>query len=344
MPETIIVEGLTNREFFERYAAPGRVGLSGGPELVNRFIMRSLILLVLAVTLNTACADDLDVIVDKSSSAASRGQAYQRLTSAEFPVIAAKLATLIGTHPLFTNLWPGITQPWAEPQLSEDDRIASTLYQLWSYHTEPGKPHGQNLGLMLALLEDAAVGTGRSLALSAVSSQLHFGDVFSDPSQPSLDRVLTRLDRLAHDPRQPGDLRRRVVTILFEHGDPNNYLDLAIELSAAEATSSRQAESFRFCTPTRQSSKLTRENRKKYLKHSYQLLGKIDDGRSGSGYFLAMHIGEFVGIPPVRSGQGAFAPDQRLPQYQGPHGLTESFFQDTVINALKWWNDHKVEY
>jgi len=41
MPETIIVEGLTNREFFERYAAPGRVGLIGGPELINRLIMRA---------------------------------------------------------------------------------------------------------------------------------------------------------------------------------------------------------------------------------------------------------------------------------------------------------------
>ena len=41
MPETIIVEGLTNQEFFERYAAPGRVGLIGGPELINRLIMRA---------------------------------------------------------------------------------------------------------------------------------------------------------------------------------------------------------------------------------------------------------------------------------------------------------------
>jgi len=41
MPETIIVEGLTNREFFEQYAAPGRVGLVGGPELINRLISRA---------------------------------------------------------------------------------------------------------------------------------------------------------------------------------------------------------------------------------------------------------------------------------------------------------------
>jgi hypothetical protein len=41
MPETIIVEGITNQEFFERHAAPGRVGLIGGPELINRLIGRA---------------------------------------------------------------------------------------------------------------------------------------------------------------------------------------------------------------------------------------------------------------------------------------------------------------
>ncbi len=41
MPETIVVEGLTNAEFFERHAAPGRIGLYGGPELINRLISRA---------------------------------------------------------------------------------------------------------------------------------------------------------------------------------------------------------------------------------------------------------------------------------------------------------------
>lgn len=41
MPETIIVEGLTNEEFLDKYAAPGRIGLMGGPDLVNRLIMRA---------------------------------------------------------------------------------------------------------------------------------------------------------------------------------------------------------------------------------------------------------------------------------------------------------------
>ena len=41
MPETIIVEGLTNQEFFEQHAGPGRVCLVGGPELINRIISRA---------------------------------------------------------------------------------------------------------------------------------------------------------------------------------------------------------------------------------------------------------------------------------------------------------------
>ena len=41
MSETIVVEGLTNAEFFERHAAPGRIGLLGGPLLLDRLIGRA---------------------------------------------------------------------------------------------------------------------------------------------------------------------------------------------------------------------------------------------------------------------------------------------------------------
>jgi len=39
--ETIVVNGLSNREFLERYARPGRVGLSGGVTLVDKVICRA---------------------------------------------------------------------------------------------------------------------------------------------------------------------------------------------------------------------------------------------------------------------------------------------------------------
>ena len=39
--QTIAVNGLSNREFLERYAHPGRVGLSGGVTLVDKMICRA---------------------------------------------------------------------------------------------------------------------------------------------------------------------------------------------------------------------------------------------------------------------------------------------------------------
>ena len=41
MNETIVVEGLSNREFFERYAEPARIGIVGGTDWSNRLIRRS---------------------------------------------------------------------------------------------------------------------------------------------------------------------------------------------------------------------------------------------------------------------------------------------------------------
>jgi hypothetical protein len=40
MCETIIVENLTNREFLERHALPGRIGVVGGATLIDRMINR----------------------------------------------------------------------------------------------------------------------------------------------------------------------------------------------------------------------------------------------------------------------------------------------------------------
>ncbi|MES2922204.1 MAG: hypothetical protein V4819_11695 [Verrucomicrobiota bacterium] len=141
--------------------------------------------------------DDLDTIVDAKVTAESRGPAYDRLASADFSVVAAKLATLIGTHPILTGLGPRTEQPWSEPQLSEGDRIGCTLYQLWNHHIKADKPGGQNMGLMLKLLEESSVGEGRRLAIREVASGLRSERTVPDELLPSLESILTRLDRLA---------------------------------------------------------------------------------------------------------------------------------------------------
>ena len=39
--ETIVVTGLSNSEFLQRYAMPGRIGLSGGSSLIDKVITRA---------------------------------------------------------------------------------------------------------------------------------------------------------------------------------------------------------------------------------------------------------------------------------------------------------------
>jgi len=41
MPDVIRVAGLTNAEFFDRYAGPGKIGLVGGPLFIDRLIKRA---------------------------------------------------------------------------------------------------------------------------------------------------------------------------------------------------------------------------------------------------------------------------------------------------------------
>ena len=51
-------------------------------------------------------------------------------------------------------------------------------------------------------------------------------------------------------------------------------------------------------------------------------------------YFLATKTGDYVGQE--------FKPDQEESRYQGEHGLTDSFFADTVRNAIAWWTQNKT--
>lgn len=58
--------------------------------------------------------------------------------------------------------------------------------------------------------------------------------------------------------------------------------------------------------------------------------------RPGHSYFIASSLGDYVGV--------RFKPDQSDPRYEGPHGLKDAFFIETVDNALKWWRENKEKY
>ncbi len=63
---------------------------------------------------------------------------------------------------------------------------------------------------------------------------------------------------------------------------------------------------------------------------------KVSPNYIHGAYFLAIKTGHYIGEE--------FKPDRHKPQYQGKQGgLTESFFADTVINAMGWWKDNRNE-
>jgi hypothetical protein len=165
---------------------------------------------------------------------------------------------------------------------------------------------------------------------------LRFDGFYTDSTKPILERI-------ASGKSEPAEIRVYAATILVQKADPNAYLQVLIESCEQIKDPLVRSERFRDAT-VRLSGKLSDANTKAFLNYGFKLLTLIDNGKSGKGYFLAMDLGRFIGIKPVREGASPFMPDQRLPEYQGDHGLKDSFFQETVNNARKWWRENENRY
>lgn len=63
---------------------------------------------------------------------------------------------------------------------------------------------------------------------------------------------------------------------------------------------------------------------------------KADSDYDSTAYFIARYLETYL--------NQRFAPDQYLKKYQDKHGLNDSFFRDTVDNALKWWTENMLKY
>jgi hypothetical protein len=310
------------------------------PRSMNTFLCAFIMLLLS----EEAWADDLDIIVTKDAVPETRGEAYQRLTQAEFPMIAKKLAAQFSAALMLTGSGPSTKEPWKEARLADLYRVQFTLLQLWNYQLEEKAQRMEHVGLLLDLLEAPDIGYGRYLALHQIIEVLNHGLPYNSDKTPSAESILKRLDVLARDTRQPEDLRQHLLTVLFQYGDADKYFDLIIKLIADTRNVASKGGILTSCAPPGLAVRLTGENRRKYVRLSFEYIEDTNDGFSGHGYHLACTVGSFVGVKPVRDGQGSFAPDQNLPKYQDSNGLKKSFFQDTVNNALKWWAENNKNY
>lgn len=343
-------------------------------------VVRRCILLSITATLATAHgADDLDRMVDPKVKLARRQAIYARLKNAEFPAIARRLAEVMRReNPLrgdahlqagpLVEEFPRPPAASAETTVPVSDGLPvyttgtevtgvrggfsgvsaeenPNAWSLWYHHTSgPKTTHSEGyLELVLAIVEDRTLGGGRYQPLQTLSSHLSSSRQSQLATVPPLEDVVARLGRIAHDPEEERYVRLCVIELLFRIGDPNDFLDEVIALTNQYARWSVRAQEFCNRTPTGQKRRFTPENRRKYLEHAFALLAAIDDGGSGRGYQLALEIGRFVDSRPFpgHDRDAMFAPDQSLPEYQTPSGLSERFFQDTVNNARAWWQEHR---
>jgi hypothetical protein len=225
---------------------------------------------------------------------------------------------------------PGTSKPWLEDGCPESERIGYAAAAIWRAVTERAEAGALSEPLAKLSLEERPEGE-RMLYLNALFYR-HYDQ-----------RAKAALERLACDKAQPPEIGVKAAEILVQKADADAYVHVLIEACDRIKDASSRSERFRFATESL-AGKVSAESKKMILNYGFAQLTQIDDGKSGRGYFLASHLGSIIGIKPIRTGQGAFAPDQRLHQYQGEYRLKESFYQDTVNNAQEWWRKNKDAY
>ncbi|MSU57192.1 MAG: hypothetical protein EXS35_03245 [Pedosphaera sp.] len=225
---------------------------------------------------------------------------------------------------------PQTAKPWLEERCPEKHRIWFAAGAIW--HRVLNHTDSSLISVLLAELSLVGSDCERTRYLSA----LRFDGFYTDSAKPILERI-------ASGKSEPAEIRVHAATILVQKADPNAYLQVLIESCEQIKDPLVRSERFRDAT-VRLSGKLSDANTKLFLNYGFKLLTSIDNGESGKGYFLAMDLGRFIGIKPIREGASPFMPDQHLPEYKDEHGLNVSFFQTTVNNAMKWWREHQKSY
>jgi hypothetical protein len=201
-------------------------------------------------------------------------------------------------------------------------------------------------GLMLEMVEDESLGLERVSALEDIRLRLFHSGWGPPLGLPPLDELHSRLERIARDEKQPVKFRRHVLRVIFVRAQLDAYLDLTAQLAASEPTAMEKAVAFFDMTAQAERSRFSEEAGKRYVRLCFEYLKPVDDHRNGDGYHFATKIGRFVGIREVDDSHGPFGPKRSLPKYQGADKdpMTNGYFQDTVDNAMKWWEENKSKY
>lgn len=261
------------------------------------------------------------------TSGKRRDAIVEELSARPFAEAGPPAVQMIGRSDGRSIYNPSTDKPWLEERCSEGEKARYAAVEIWNSVIERAGA-GSLAEPLVALILESRSDFERLTYLSAVLNR-HYDD-----------RVKAPLERLARDSSQPPEIGLKAAAILVHRVDANGYFaDLLAACSRIPEPLTR-AGRFRDSTD-RLAETLSEDNRRRLLRYGFALLDEIDDGKAGHGYFLALYLGDVLGIGPMFGGRSAFVPNQDLPQYQGEAELKDCFFEDTVANARAWWREQQ---
>lgn len=302
--------------------------------------MKLLWLLILWLfTVTTAAEDEHPKVRSFDLDESELKLRYEHFVEQDFSLIAKELVSQMSLFPVTSGIKPSYDQttPWKYG-------LPWTLYSAWQHHVQninnnPVNADTLNVLVTVLISTENDKGTGRHNVLHELNNQLNR---LKGTEQLLLEqtKVLKRLTAIVTSNMEPLSMRMAALRTLIIHEGINHHINQIIKLTTVNQSDSelKQVKAMSYlisASPVKTLSQLSQVNKNRYLYHAFELLNLNHDGKTGRGYFLALHLETFLSLEPAQ--HHVFKPDQSLKQYQTARGLSDDFFQQTVDNALQWW-------
>ena len=265
-------------------------------------------------------ADQVRIMTDRAASRQDRNAAEDALSKLPADQVLPELLPRIAGGLPPGGIWNSNGR--------EQDRDAPVEWQIhyavsrsWHHQLKslPSKTGGT---LLLDLLKKT----------SAPNAQIHLINAFHHHWAADAEATLAVLLK---EPKANIDVRTAAGLMVLLHGK-EDYHDLLVQY-AGEGPLADRKHWYELLVDPRHRRKAGIDPRVVRLGFDpIQAERKASPKDKQGAYALALRAGDHVGQE--------FKPDQRLPRYQGKHGLTDEFFGDTVKNALHWWEENKGKY
>lgn len=279
-----------------------------------------IVIILLAGTGSHAAPSAEDLVAtmtDKAAAWDARCEAEDSLTNLPPRTVLPLLLPHGGTGMPSPAIWNSAGRDF-DKRAPVEWQVFYAVARSWNRQVD-SLPRDSGGTVLLALLEEARQASERSLVLMALMHRW-----VPDAEEP--------VAALLRTPQESLMVRASAALALILHGQAN-YHDLFLGYAQSGGFADRKRW-FDLLSDPRHKRKTGVDP--KVVRMGFSLIEeerRASPGYVHGAYFLAIKTGDYVGRD--------FQPDQKAERYQGEHGLTDSFFADTVSNALSWWEENQ---